>query len=68
MGFLRDIGVVAKTAFKDTVQNIFRPVHNLRVILGVEHEKSLSKKIDQALAPSPSREISSAQPASSPSR
>jgi hypothetical protein len=66
MGFLRDIAVVANTAFKDTAQNILRPAHNLRVVLGVEHEESLSEKIDEALAPS--RPASNAQPVSSPSR
>jgi hypothetical protein len=52
LSVLRDIGVVAKTAFKDTAQNILKPAHNLRVILGVEHEESLSEKIDEALASS----------------
>jgi hypothetical protein len=52
LSVLRDIGVVAKTAFKDTTQNILKPAHNLRVILGVEHEESLSEKIDEALASS----------------
>ena len=65
LGVLRDIGVVAKTAFKDTAQNILRPAHNLRVILGVEHEESLSEKIDAALASS--RLASNQQIASSPS-
>ena len=65
MGLLRDIGVVANAAFKDTVQNILRPVHNLRVVLGVEHEESLSEKIDEALASS--RPASNQQTASSTS-
>lgn len=65
MGFLRDIVVVAHTAFKDTAQNILRPVHNLRVVLGREHEEGLSEKIDMALASS--RSASNQQIASSTS-
>jgi hypothetical protein len=63
MGLLRDITVVAITAFKDTAKNIFRPAHNLRVILGKEREASLSQKISVALAVS--RLASNQLPASS---
>jgi hypothetical protein len=57
---IHELSIVFRAAFKDTVKNIFRPIHNARVILGLEQEPSIAEKIAKA------EEEASAKTSSSP--
>jgi hypothetical protein len=56
-------GVVAaiKVGVVDTAKNFFRPWHNARVILGLEHEKSVSEKIEDEQTRIAERRVQAAQ-------
>jgi hypothetical protein len=34
-----------RVAFADTAKNFFRPLHNAKVLLGHEHEQSVSERL-----------------------
>ena len=44
---IKELSIVVRAAFDDTRKNIFRPIHNAKVILGLEHEPSIDEKIAQ---------------------
>lgn len=44
---MHDFGIAVMAAVADTAKNIFRPVHNAKVIFGIEHEKSVSEMIKE---------------------
>ena len=42
---VKEVSTVFGAAFNDTLINIFRPIHNAKVILGLEREPSIVDKI-----------------------
>lgn len=42
---MNSIVIVTKAAFSDTLRNIFRPVHNIKVVLGIVEPDSIEKVI-----------------------
>lgn len=43
---IKELSIVFGAALTDTVANIFKPVHNAKVILGLEQEPSIADKIE----------------------
>jgi hypothetical protein len=44
---LDSILVVFRAAWKDFVRNYFRPIHNAKVLFGLEQEKSIYELIEE---------------------
>lgn len=40
--------VILRAAFQDIAENLFRPVHNLKVVFGLAKEKSIEDRLREA--------------------
>ena len=45
--FADDMRIGFKAALTDISENLFRPVHNIRVVLGLEKEPSLQERVER---------------------